>query len=193
MAAVKVMVFSDFTCPFSYVTEEALRRIGEEMPLEVRALPFELYPAPEPLPPAPDTGWEDVLRPLAAEVGITLRPPASAMRTRKAHEAARFAAQRDAGPAMRGAIFRAVFAEGRDVGRIDVLSALAGEVGLDPTETRVVLDVDTFAAEVAREEEAARRAGVTATPTLVIGEGAEARVLAGAMPLAELRAALRGG
>lgn len=189
----RVVVFSDFVCPFSYVTEAALRRLASEMPLELVHRPFELYPAPEPLPDALPGGWMELLRPLAEEAGVALLREPAPVRTAKAHEAARFAEGRGAGPAMREALFRAVFAEGRDVGRIDVLASLAAAAGLDPTEARVVLDVDALADEVARAGAAARRAGVASTPTLVVGEGAGARLLTGARPLAELRAELRGG
>ena len=191
MASVKVVVFSDFTCPFSYVTEAALRTLAGEMPLDVHYRALELHPAPAPLPLETPAEWMEAVRPLAEEVGITLRPPLYASRTRKAHEAARFAAERGVGDAMRDALFRAVFAEGRDVGRIDVLVSLAAELGLDPTETRVVLDVDRHAGDVLGDAQAARRAGIHATPTLVVGEGAAARVLTGAFPLSELRGALR--
>lgn len=192
MAAVPVVVFSDFACPFSYVTEAALRRMQAAGEAEATHLAWELYPAPAPLPPADAGDWLDALRPLADEMGIELRVPAP-VRTRKAHEAAAFAAAKGLGPAMREALFAAHFAEGRDIGRIDVLVELGTAIGLDASELKVVLDVDAFAARVAAEQDAARRAGVQGVPTLVIGTGDEARWLVGARPFAELRAAVLGG
>jgi predicted DsbA family dithiol-disulfide isomerase len=192
MAAVPVVVFSDFACPFSYVTEAALRRMQAAGEVAVTHLAWELYPAPAPLPPADAGGWLDVLRPLADELGLPLRVPPPA-RTRKAHEAAAFAASKSVGPAMREALFAAHFGEGRDVGRIDVLVEIGAGLGLDATELKVVLDVDTFAARVAAEQDAALRAGVQGVPTIVVGTGDEARWLVGARPFAELRAAILGG
>ena len=192
MAAVPVVVFSDFACPFSYVTEAALRRMEAAGEVEPAHLAWELYPAPAPLPSADAGEWMDALRPLADELGITLRVPAPA-RTRKAHEAAAFAASKGLGPAMREALFAAYFAEGRDIGRIDVLVEIGAGLGLDASELKVVLDVDAFAARIAAEQDAARRAGVEGVPTLVIGTGDEARWLVGARPFAELRAALLDG
>jgi predicted DsbA family dithiol-disulfide isomerase len=192
MAAVPVVVFSDFACPFSYVTEAALRRMQADGEVEATHLAWELYPAPAPLPPVDGGGWMDALRPLADELGIALRVPAP-VRTRKAHEAAAFAASKGLAPAMRQALFAAHFAEGRDIGRIDVLVAIGTEVGLDASELKVVLDVDAFAARIAAEQDAALRAGVEGVPTIVVGTGDEARWLVGARPFAELRAAVLEG
>jgi predicted DsbA family dithiol-disulfide isomerase len=192
MAAVPVVVFSDFACPFSYVTEAALRRMQAAGEVEATHLAWELYPAPAPLPSADDGGWMDALRPLADELGIALRVPAP-VRTRKAHEAAAFAASKSVGAAMREALFAAHFAEGRDIGRIDVLVEIGAGLGLDASELKVVLDVDAFSARVAAEQDAALRAGVEGVPTIVVGTGDTARWLVGARPFAELRAAVLEG
>jgi predicted DsbA family dithiol-disulfide isomerase len=191
MAAVPVVVLSDFACPFSYVTEAALRRMQAAGEVEPTHLAWELYPAPAVLPLSDADAWIPTLRPLADEMGIALRTPVPA-RTRKAHEAAAFAASRGLGPAMREALFAAHFAEGRDIGRIDVLVEIGSGLGLDASELKVVLDVDAFAARVLAEQDAARRAGVEGVPTLVAGTGDEARWLVGARPFAELRAAVLG-
>lgn len=190
MAAVPVVVFSDFACPFSYVTETALRRMEAAGEIQSTCLAYELFPAPAALPATVDGGWMQALRPLAEELGIGLRVPAAPARTAKAHEAAAFAAAREVGPMMRDAIFAAYFAEGRDIARIDVLVELGAALGLDPSELKVVLDVDSFAPRIRAEQAAARQAGVEGTPTLVAGTGDEARWIVGARPYAELRAAL---
>jgi predicted DsbA family dithiol-disulfide isomerase len=192
MAAVPVVVFSDFACPFSYVTEAALRRMRAAGEVDPTHLAWELYPAPAPLPPADGGEWMEALRPLADELGLALRVPAP-VRTRKAHEAAAFAASKGVGPAMRQALFAANFADGRDIGRIDVLVEIGAALGLDASELKVVLDVDAFSARVAAEQDAARRAGVQGVPTIVAGTGDAARWLVGARPFAELRAAVLGG
>jgi predicted DsbA family dithiol-disulfide isomerase len=192
MAAVPVVVFSDFACPFSYVTEAALRRMQAAGEVEPTHLAWELYPAPAPLPAADAGEWLNALRPLADELGLPLQVPAP-VRTRKAHEAAAFAASRGAGPAMREALFAAHFGQGRDIGRIDVLVEIGAAAGLDASELKVVLDVDAFSARVAAEQEAGRGAGVEGVPTVVVGTGDEARWLVGARPYEELRAAVLGG
>jgi predicted DsbA family dithiol-disulfide isomerase len=187
MIPVPVVLFSDFTCPFSYVTEAGLARMEEAGEARVTTLPWELYPAPYSLPPGDGTGCSLALEPIAAELDVPFGEPPVPARTRKAHEAAAFAASRGAGPAFRAAVFAAHFVDGRDIGRLDVLAEIASAVGLDASEARVVLDVDTFTARVAGQVDAARRAGVEETPTLVAGEGDAARWWVGARPFGELR------
>ena len=192
MAAVQVEIFSDFTCPFSYVTEAALRRVAAEVGLEVRYRAFELYPAPAPLPLDAGMEWEEALRPLADQAGVTMRRPGYQSRTRKAHEAARFAGEQGAGAAMRDAIFAGYFAEGRDVGRIDVLVEIGESVGLDRTELKVVLDIDRYTGAVVADEALAARSGIQGIPVLVVGSGPGARALVGAQSYAALRDAVPG-
>lgn len=190
MAAVPLVVFSDFACPFSYVTEAALRRMETTGEIESTYLAYELFPVPAPLPATADGGWMDALAPLAEALGIGLRVPPAPVRTAKAHEAAAFAQARGVGRAMRDAIYAAYFAEGRDIARIDVLVALGAALGLDPSELKVVLDVDSLSPRIRAEQDAARRAGVQGTPTLVAGTGDDARWIVGARPYADLRAEL---
>lgn len=190
MAAVPVLAFSDFTSPFCHVTEAALRRLENEGLAAPRYAAFELYPPGTPLPAAPSEGEADAARPLAEALGIELAAPATLPRTRKAHEAAKFAEAKGVGREMREAVWSAYFRDGRDVGRIDVLVELGVALGLDATEMKVVLDVDSMAGAVAADEALARRLGIGAVPALVIGADAEAELVTGALPYAELRALL---
>ncbi|MFL5383071.1 MAG: DsbA family protein [Longimicrobiaceae bacterium] len=194
MAAVPVLVFSDFASPFCHVTEAALRRLEDEELAAPRYAAFELYPAPAPLAASPADELR-AARPLAEELGIALSPPRSRPRTRKAHEAAKLAEQKGVGRAMREAVFAACFGEGRDVGRIDVLVELGAALGLDATELKVVLDVDTFSGAVDADRALAARLGIAAVPALVVGAGAEAELVSGALPYAALREMLeaKGG
>lgn len=192
MAAVQVEIFSDFTCPFSYVTEAALRRVAAETGAEVRYRAFELYPAPAPLPLDAGTEWEEALRPLAEEAGVALRRPGYQSRTRKAHEAARFAEEQGVGAEMREALFAAYFADGRDIGRIDVLVEVGEGVGLDRTELKVVLDIDRLTEAVEADEALASRSGIRGIPVMVVGSGPGARALVGAQSYAALRDAVSG-
>lgn len=194
MAAVPVVVFSDFTCPFCHVTEAALRRLEDEGLAAPRYAAFELYPAPAP-PGAPSADDVRAARPLAEALGIALELPRTRPRTRKAHEAAKLAERKGVGRAMREAVFAACFGEGRDVGRIDVLVELGAALGLDATELKVVLDLDSFSAAVDADRALAARLGIGAVPALVVGAGAEAELVSGALPYAALREMLvaKGG
>ncbi|HEX8904690.1 MAG TPA: DsbA family protein, partial [Longimicrobiaceae bacterium] len=190
MAAVPVLAFSDFTSPFCHVTEAALRRLEAEGLAAPRYAAFELYPAGTALPAAPPAEEVAAAGPLAEELGMEIAAPATLPRTRKAHEAAKFAEQRGVGREMREAVFAAYFGAGRDVGRIDVLVELGAALGLDATEMKVVLDVDSLSGAVAADRALARRLGIAALPALVVGAGAGAELVTGARSYAELRALL---
>jgi predicted DsbA family dithiol-disulfide isomerase len=186
-------LFSDFTCPYSYVTEAALRQVlAEGGEVEVRYRALELYPAStEAVAPADEEGWEVAVRPMAEALGLTLSVPGFRPRTRKAHEAATFATERGLGDAMRKAIFAAYWGEERDIGRVDVLMELVERLGVDPTDLKIALDIDLHARSVTEDEELARRLRVPGSPTLFIGTGPSARVLVGAQDRAALDEAIR--
>ena len=91
--------------------------------------------------------------------------------TRKAHELIAHATAHDASSAdaVRLAVAVAYALEGRDIGRVDVLVEIGIANGLDRTETKAVLDVDRYEADVARAAREAATAQVTRTPTIIVG------------------------
>ena len=141
---------------------------------EIRWRPFELRPPPTPLIGIDDSEiaplWA-AARPLASAAGVQLAPPILVPWTRKAHELVTHAVASDPSVAnrVRIAIAQAYALEGRDIGRVDVLVEIAIEHGLDRTETKAVLDVDRYEADVAAAIHRAEEAEITITPTLVTG------------------------
>jgi predicted DsbA family dithiol-disulfide isomerase len=191
MAHPPLILVADFVCPFSYVTEQGLRRVATSS--EVRYLAFELYPAPTPLPPvAVEPAAMEALEPLAVEAGVTLRAPGFVARTSKAHEAVRLARPSGHEAELREAIYRAYWQEGLDIGRIDVLTDLAGRAGLDPVQIKVGLDIDALTGEVERDRAAAEQVGIHQTPTLILGPADRRTLVSGALSVRELEALVRG-
>lgn len=178
----------DYVDPASYLVHRILRRLG----VEADPGPFELRRPPAPLIDARDRLWRRYLAEMgerASELGIPFTPPDLVPWTRKAHELAIQA--REAGvlaPVDRG-LYDAYFAEGRDIGRVDVLVEIGAAAGLDPTETKASLDVDRHAAEVEEDRCRAREAGVRGVPTLVRGD----RRLEGFHPEEEIRTFVHPG
>ncbi len=178
-----VELYSDFACPFCYLAEvgaEGLERAG--ISVEYRA--YELRPSPVPLAsPASDLakrrGWDEMIGPLSVELGLSIVMPAIGVRTRKAHEAAKYAKVEGVERAMRNALFAAYFAEGRDIGRIDVLVEIAESVGLDRTGMKVTLDIDQHTDAVIADEARALGLGLNGVPAYVVDEGMSPRVVVG--------------
>jgi len=182
-----ITVFSDFTCPYSYVMDAALRRsvAGDEVRIDHH--PFELFPSPVPLPaPGASDGWEDATRALAHDLGLEIEQPKFRPRTRKAHEAAFFAEATGVGEQMRAAIFEAYWKNERDIGRVDVLMSLIAELGVNPEDLKIALDIDTYSDQVSAGRMLAERLNIASTPTIFIGKGPDAVIIVGARTAEDL-------
>lgn len=185
----RVVVYSDYVCPFCYLGWAGVRDlVTEGAEVELRA--FELRPAPVPLMRGLDAAkreaWQRFILPRAEALGLPAREPQVFPRTRKAHEAALHARRLGLGTEMHDALFRAYFAEGRDIGRIDVLVEVGASLGIEASSLKVELDIDQYTDAVMAEERAAAAVGVTAVPAYVV-EGERPRIHMGLMGAAELR------
>ena len=161
--------------------------------IAVEWLPYELRPEPTPLPEisGPDgdrfrRSWAIGVAPLAEQFGVEMRFPPFKPRSRRAHEAAEYAREHGAFDAMRVGLFRAFFVDGRDLGDVDVLVDVGAAVGLDSADLRAALDEHRYTDRVVELEAIAARLGVSAVPTIVIGD----RAVEGARPYDVLRRVL---
>ena len=88
--------------------------------------------------------------------------------TVKAHELLHFAKAKGLQHEMEERLMSAYFTEGRHVGRIDDLVALADEVGLDADEARTALETDAHLDAVRADQAQARAYGINGVPFFVI-------------------------
>jgi 2-hydroxychromene-2-carboxylate isomerase len=162
------VLYFDFIDPLSRLMGGELASIPEIGPRGFAWRPLEMRPPPAPLTTLEDPSMAD----LWADVGATdpqgrrYAPPLLVPWTRKAHELVLHAGASDMDREVRELVFDAYLVEGRDIGRVDVLVELARSAGLDATETKAVLDVDRYEAEVAEAQAAARKRGIDAPPAL---------------------------
>lgn len=145
--------------------------------VEIEWLAFELRPEPAPLPditgPSGERfrqNWERGVAPMAAKLGVEMHFPPFKSRSRQAHEAAIYARDHDRFEEMRVALFRAFFVENRDIGEVDVLVGIGASVGLDADDIRAALAEGRYTDQVIEQEQLAARIGVSAVPTIVIGQ-----------------------
>src|SRR5262245_46453953 len=100
-------------------------------------MPFELRPEPHPtLRPEGDylqRAWEQSVYPIARRMGVPIKLPAVSPQphTHLAFEGYRVAREHGLGNKYNHRVLEAFFVESQDIGSIDVLAKLAGEVGLD--------------------------------------------------------------
>jgi predicted DsbA family dithiol-disulfide isomerase len=145
---------------------------------------------PDPAPSLDPAGeyltrvWRDSVYPLAKQLGITMRLPPIQPRSRRAHEAAKWAQtqkqfnskeldtsnQSDSSnqlDAYNAAVFRAFFERGENIGNIDVLVKLARDLGLDDSSLRAALETKQFEPSVIADEKEATALGVHAVPAFI--------------------------
>jgi len=196
---VQIEVWSDYVCPFCYMVEPVLEQLRQEYgdTVQVHWRAFELRPEPTPtLEPAGEylrNTWERIVYPMAAERGMTLRLPPVQPRSRKAFEAAEFAREAGQFDAFHRALFQAFFQEGRDIGDLAVLSALAASVGLDAEELGRALAEGRYTERVLRDQELARTLSLTGVPAMLVrpSEGQQGVLVNGAQSYETMEEAVK--
>jgi 2-hydroxychromene-2-carboxylate isomerase len=167
--------FYDFTSPYSYLASTRVEQVAREAGAELRWRPFLLggvFKATGNRAPIETVAkgramWIDLER-WARRLDVPLRRPTTfpipsilALRTALAIEAAAL-------PAATHAIFRAAWAEGRDVADATVLAAILTEAGLDGA-ALVAAAPDQKTALLRQTQEAVDR-GAYGAPTFLIGD-----------------------
>ncbi len=165
-------LFFDFIDPGSYLASLMIDGAGAADIVHWRG--FELRPPPRPLIDPGADDWRRYHTTVAKEAGVLgagMHAPDLLPWTRKAHELTEFARDRDCYHAVRRALFMAHFIDRTDIGRIDLLVAVAHAAGLDRSEAKAALDVDRYTDTVSAHRDTARRVAVDGLPALVSGTG----------------------
>lgn len=197
---VRITVWSDYVCPFCYLEEPVLERIRAEYgpSIDVQWRAFELRPAPVPtLDPAGDylrTVWNQAVYPMARQRGMTLRLPPRQPRSRRALELAELAQTKGRFDDVHRRIFKAFFEDGQDIDDLKTLVAIGTTAGLEAEAVRAALEQGLYRERVMQDEREAVALGITAVPTLMVGQAdrspAEGEVISGAQPYDVVKAAV---
>jgi predicted DsbA family dithiol-disulfide isomerase len=172
----KLQVFSDYVCPYCFLAEGPLKEAVAELDGEVTVewMPFELRPHPTPtLEPDGDylqSGWRDSIYPLAEKMGVPIVLPRVSPQpyTRLAFEGALFARDNGEADTYNYRMFTAFFQDELDIGKAEVLTECAAELGLDAQAFRAALDDGTHREECGRQLNHSRETGINSVPTFVL-------------------------
>jgi predicted DsbA family dithiol-disulfide isomerase len=175
---INVKVWSDFVCPFCMIAEAPLLDaiLESELDVDLEWMPFELRPYPTPtLRPEQDylqTVWPQAVYPLAERYGVDINLPSVSPQphTGLAWEGYQFARERDKGNEYNDRLLRAFFQENLNIGNIDILTRLAGELGLNESEFHQALEEGRYRKRHQQALETAYAMSVTAVPTIIVGE-----------------------
>ena len=210
---------SDVACPWCAVglnsLEQALAKIGSEIPVEIHFQPFELNPtmaaegadagdylkAKYGMSDAQLAHNRGVIRERGAAVGFAFGDRQRVWNTFDAHRLLHWAGLQDRASAdaavlqdigkqraLKHALLTAYHGQGRNPGAPDVLVELAAAVGLDATEAAAVLADGHYADEVRAAEQAWQRAGINSVPAVVIDQK---HLISGGQPPEVFEQALR--
>jgi predicted DsbA family dithiol-disulfide isomerase len=131
--------------------------------------------------------WDQVLARLkrtAQEAGLPFIERRVTYNSRLAQELAKWAEAEGRGEEYHRAVFRAVFAEGKNIGKTGELLALVHSIGLRQREAETVLRERTFRDAVDRDWARSRELGIRAVPTFIL----DRQSLVGAQPYGKLTA-----
>ena len=110
------------------------------------------------------------LKQVADELGLPLGERKKTYNSRLAQELAKWAESEGKGDPFHEAVFRAYFVDGRNIGRVDELVALAKSLGLEGKKARSVLELRTFREAVDSDWLRSHALGITGVPTFVVDQ-----------------------
>lgn len=204
----KIDFVSDVSCPWCAIglqsLETALSRLGGEVEVDLQFQPFELNPQMVP-------EGEDITEHLSKKYGSTPEQAAAAREnirargealgftfnmdkrariynTFDAHRLLHWAEDTGLQTALKKALFKAYFTDGKDPSQHAVLVEAAESVGLSGDEARAVLMGDEFADAVREQEQFYLNAGIHSVPAVVINDR---HLISGGQPPEVFEQALR--
>ncbi|HEV7565257.1 MAG TPA: DsbA family oxidoreductase [Microbacteriaceae bacterium] len=188
---IKVDIWSDIVCPWCYIGKRkfeagstAFTAAGEDRDVVVEYHSYELSPDTpvdfegsavdylvqrKGVQPAQVGQMLERVTGIAASVGLEYDYDAlQHTNTVKAHQLLHYAKSHGKQLEMKERLFKALFTEGRHIGRVHDLADLAAEVGLDRAEVVRVLEADEFLGDVRADQSLAMEYGIQGVPFFVI-------------------------
>ena len=171
-----VVVFADFICPYSYIALDQMDELVRDYNIQLLWRPHWLHPeVPQAGAPIPAEAVERRpqtllwLKEMAPNRASQMRFPDRIPFSLFAFEALEFAQDRGLALLFKTAVFEALWMEGQNIGEFSTLQAAADKVGLDSAELGRALAGQRYRQRVHDALQLARDAGVTKTPTFVLG------------------------
>lgn len=181
----RIDIVADVVCPWCFIGKRRLEAALAQRPAiatEITWRPFQLNPdmpaegMPREAYLAAKFGGQAHAKRInqaVVDAGATIGIPFAFEKiertpnTLAAHRLIRFAQRTGRATDLVDRLFAAYFIEGRDIGHIDTLAAIAGETGLDAVAARDFLAGTSERAEVTADDSGARRLGINAVPCFI--------------------------
>lgn len=173
---VPVVVFADFVCPWSYIVQDNIDRLAKEYGVKPQWKPHWLHPEvpPEGRPVHESNGerraaMREWMKELSPERAARMRPPGRLQFSFLAFEALTYAEENDKALAFKSGVFEALWVEGKDIAKVETLQEAAKNAGLDADDLGRSLYEGTHRQRTLDYVQAAQRAGIMKTPTMILG------------------------
>ena len=175
----KVIVYSDYICPFCYIGFHRIQKLKEKYDLDVDWEPFELHPE------TPKTGFKmeglsfpkDYLemvmanvKRLADEDGLNLKFTGTLPNSQLAMYISEFARVKGVFDEFHKLVFDSYWLEGKDIGDLSLLLDLAESVGLNKEEIKIYIKSDEPVNRLKKNMSELGRRGINGVPTFLIGD-----------------------
>ena len=128
------------------------------------------------------------LRQVARELNLPFGDRSMTYNSRRAQELAKWAELMGLGPEFHAAVYRAYFVDGLNIASLEVLTDIAGGIGLDADQAGRVIMEKSYAEAVDADWRRSRALDVTAVPTVRYGD----RRLVGFQPYQAYRTLISG-
>ncbi|MCC6983196.1 MAG: DsbA family oxidoreductase [Bauldia sp.] len=188
---ITIDVWSDVACPWCYIGKRRLElalaefaktpgaprvaltfhsfELNPGFPVDFEGSQTDYFERLRGIPAAQFAQMQERVIGLAAALGLDYDMDAVRMtNTVKAHELVHFARAHGKQAEMKERLMRAYFMEGRHLGRVAELAALAAEIGLDPSAAARSLETDEYLSAVRADQELAMRYGIQGVPFYVL-------------------------
>ena len=187
MSPLRVRIAFDVVCPWCFIGEhrfsQAIATRPDVFPI-VERLPYLLHPELTTSMPRDELlerkfgskravqGMHDRLEKIGRDLGVEFDFDAIEMvpNTVPAHALVKWSADAGCGVDVIARLYSAYFCEGRDIGRIPVLTDIAHDAGMDPDDVRERLLAERDFRAVRDAADMVRRAGISGVPFFVFGD-----------------------
>ena len=192
----KVVVFSDYCCPFCYIGYNRIENLKNEFDLDVEWRPFEIHPeTPKegflleklPFPPEYLERVSVNVNQMAAEDGITLKFSDKLPNTRLALFIGEFAKKKGKFDQYHKLIMEKYWKEGLDVGNLSVLLDLCESIELNRDKVQEYIQSDEPLNILRETSNELGAIGINGVPSFKIG----GKFIVGAQPIDVFRRVIR--
>ena len=183
----KIVVFSDYICPFCYIGFYRVEQLKEKFDIEVEWRPFEIHPeTPKdgtelsnlPFPKEYLEMMKANIKKLADDVGVTFNLSDKLPNSRMALYLSEFARKKGNFDEFHKLVFDGYWKEGKDIGDQALLLSIAELLGFKKKEILEYIDSDEPFDELKKSLKELREYGINGVPTFIIGES----IVVGAQP-----------